>query len=108
MLKRMLTLFAASSLLLPSIAWAGPNEDLAKGMSQGKSALVEQALLQGANPNQLVKFKDDDQWTPLMWAARWGNLKLVQLLLNMRANLNAKDQIMGSTALMWARSEERR
>lgn len=81
------------------MAWAGPNEDLQKGVHQGNATLVEQAIRRGANPNAIV---DKIQQQPLLvWAARWGNLKLIQVLLEKGANIEAKDK-NGTTALMEA------
>ena len=42
------------------------------------SAVVEYLLEQGVNPNQ----SDVDGWTPLLWAAKSGNVSSVQMLLD--------------------------
>lgn len=55
MFKRFVLLFFATPLLLLGLAWSGPNEDLIRGINLGKLDLVEQAALQGANPNQMVR-----------------------------------------------------
>lgn len=86
--KPFVALTLASTLLLPAIAWAGPNEDLAKGMAQGKSVLVEQAILQGANPNYVTKTM---RLPVIIWALRWNNFKLVKLLVAKGADVNVQD-----------------
>ena len=57
-------------------------------------AIVKLLLEHGADP-------DKGDFTPLMWAAFHGDLQMLNLFLESRANLNARTQA-GWTALMWA------
>ncbi len=50
---------------------------------------------------QLVNARGANRYTPLMWAARQGNLALVQYLLNKGADINAVNK-WNNTALHWA------
>ena len=60
--------------------------------SEGK--IVKVLLEHGADP-------DKGNFSPLMWAAYYGNLRLVKMFLESRANLNSRTN-EGWTALMWA------
>lgn len=60
--------------------------------------LVDLLLRSGANPN----LAQPDGETPLMAATRVNNLSVVKLLLAHRAEVNAKQEAQGQTALMWA------
>jgi ankyrin repeat protein len=67
----------------------------------GSAAMGAILLKAGADPN----LARPTGQTPLMTASRTGNLELVKLLLAARANVNAKDNHRGQTALMWAVAE---
>lgn len=60
--------------------------------------MIETLLKAGADPNAAPLTGE----TPLMTAARVGNVKAVKLLLAHRADVNAKEISHGQTALMWA------
>jgi len=62
--------------------------------SMKNKAIVKLLLEHGADP-------DTGDFTPLMWAAFHGELVMLNLFLESRANLNARTQA-GWTALMWA------
>lgn len=62
--------------------------------SMKNKAIVKLLLEHGADP-------DIGDFTPLMWAAFHGELVMLNLFLESRANLNARTQA-GWTALMWA------
>lgn len=100
MKKPIMAVILTSSLFWPAVAWADANANLRQGMYQGKSAWVEQAILQGANPNQSVPYHNI-RISALSWAANWGNLKLVKLLLDKGADPNFQDG-SGLPALKWA------
>ncbi len=61
-------------------------------VKKNDAALVKLMLEKGASPNQGALLKD---------AVLKGNLKIVQILINAGANLNAQDN-SGKTPLMWA------
>jgi ankyrin repeat protein len=64
----------------------------------GSAAMIEKLLKAGGDPNQL----GPEGETPLMLVARTGNLDAIRLLLDNHADVNAKDKLRGTTALMWA------
>jgi ankyrin repeat protein len=64
--------------------------------------MVEKLLMAGADPNVTLTSGE----TPLMTAARAGRVQAVKLLIAHRANVNAKEQLRGQTALMWAAAQQ--
>jgi uncharacterized protein len=64
----------------------------------GSAVMIEKLLKAGADPNQL----GPEGETPLMLVARTGNLDALRVLLDHHADVNAKDKLRGTTALMWA------
>lgn len=88
MLNRTLSLLIASSLYLyASPALAGPTTDMKDGVAQGRSALVEQAILKGADVNAEMDFGSHTDYV-LPWAAHNNNLKLVMLLVEKGAKVD--------------------
>lgn len=75
MFKRTVSGLVHSALILPTLAWASPNEDLAKGMAQGQAALVAQAILKGPDPNT----KNDSGDSALTTASLAGHQEVVNL-----------------------------
>lgn len=74
------SLLTTYALLQPP-AWAvTPTQELLQAMAKGNSQQVIQAIEHGANVNVSFMTKQR-QMTPLFWAATYGNLKLIQLLL---------------------------
>lgn len=67
----------------------------------GRTAIAALLLRQGANPDRPLK-----PWTPLMYAAREGNVRLARLLLGAGARANRKDP-HGQTAWDIARNAHR-
>ena len=65
--------------------------------------MVAKLLDGGANPNVAL----EEGETPLMAAARAGNLEVVKLLAARGADVNAAEHLRGQTALMWAAANER-
>ncbi len=59
---------------------------------------VKKALDSGVNIE--TKFSDMKEMTPLIIASGKGNKKIVQFLLDNGANIEAKDNITGNTALI--------
>src|SRR5262249_39897333 len=64
-------------------------------------AITKKLLAAGADPNAALPSGE----TPLMQAARLGNLETVHALLASRADANAKEKNGHQTALMWAIAE---
>jgi ankyrin repeat protein len=64
----------------------------------GSAAIIEKLLKAGADPNE----RDPQGETPLMFASRNGNVDAIKSLLNHKADANAKEELRGTTALMWA------
>ena len=54
----------------------------AAGTNAGSSAILEYLLERGLNPNQ----SDVDGWTPLLWAAKAGNITNIEMLLEADAD----------------------
>jgi len=78
-------------------AQAGVYEDILKGASNNETALVIDLLRRGMDVNTV-----DPQGTSLlMFAARFGNVELLEFLLNNRASV-LKQNKYGDTALMLA------
>ena len=65
---------------------------------QGSASMLKRLLDAGANPNEAGPQGE----TPLMLAARSGDLDSIKLLLDHKAQINSKDKLRGTTALMWA------
>src|SRR6202034_3923245 len=65
---------------------------------EGSAPMIEKVLKAGADPNAL----GPEGETPLMLAARTGNIDAMRVLLDHHADVNAKDTLRGTTALMWA------
>jgi ankyrin repeat protein len=65
---------------------------------QGSAGMVEKLLKAGADANELGPQGE----TPLMLAARSGNVESIALLLDHKAQVNAKDKLRGTTPVMWA------
>src|SRR5438045_4091834 len=62
-------------------------------------AMVERLLKAGANPNT-------GRESPVLSAARSGNVEVMKLLLGHGGDANAKEPRRGQTALMWAAAEK--
>ena len=89
--------------LVKLLAEYGANVDISDGLedtplvwasSMKNEGIIEVLLEHGADP-------DKGNFSPLMWAAYYGNLRLVKMFLESRANLNSRTN-EGWTALMWA------
>jgi uncharacterized protein len=65
----------------------------------GSAAMVERLLKAGANPNA-------GRESPVLSAARSGNVDVMTLLLANGGDANAKEPVRGQTALMWAAAEK--
>nr|XP_023022551.1 kinase D-interacting substrate of 220 kDa-like [Leptinotarsa decemlineata] len=65
--------------------------------SKGRSAMVRELLIHGADPNA----EDNDCWTALLCASKEGHIDIVLQLLEHNATIDHRD-IGGWTSLMWA------
>ena len=74
---------------------------LSLACTNGSATFVEVLLKAGADPNTPLPGGE----TPLMTASRTGNLVAVKALINHAANVDAKDDRRGQTALVWAAAE---
>jgi ankyrin repeat protein len=77
---------------------------LALAAKQANPAIIDQLMKAGADPNDPINFVNAAE-TPLMHAARAGNVEAVGLLLMAGAKVNAREDWNGQTALMWAAAE---
>jgi uncharacterized protein len=64
----------------------------------GSTGMIERLLKGGADPNA----RQPSGATPLMMAARNGNVDAITLLLTHHADAGLKENLRGTTALMWA------
>src|SRR5580693_6538203 len=71
---------------------------IALAATNGSAAMIRRLLDAGVDPNSANSGGE----TALMTAARTGTVDAVTLLLDRGANANAKDDVHGQTALMWA------
>jgi ankyrin repeat protein len=74
---------------------------LSLACTNASGAMVEKLLAAGANPN----LPSAGGVTPLMQCAKTGNLAAVKSLLARKADVSAKNDEQGQTALMWAVAE---
>ncbi len=82
-----------------SFLYAGVNEDMLQGASEGNFALVKRSLENRAE----VDIKNEEGETALILAAWYGSPEIVSLLLENGANVNAQDKD-GYTAIAKAAS----
>jgi ankyrin repeat protein len=79
-----------------------PNRDGATPLwlaaENGSPAMIERLIKGGADPNG----RQPDGSTPLMMAARNGNVEAIGVLLAHKADPGLKENVRGTTALMWA------
>ncbi len=71
---------------------------IALAAMNGDAAMIRKLLDAGVDPNSANPGGE----TALMTAARTGKMDAVKLLLDRGAKANAKDDVHGQTALMWA------
>ena len=64
----------------------------------GNGPMIAKLLQAGADANEIGPQGE----TPLMLAARSGDLNSLKVLLDYKAQINAKDKLRGTTAVMWA------
>jgi ankyrin repeat protein len=64
----------------------------------GSAPMLDKLLKAGADPNELGPKGE----TPLMLASRNGNIDAIKVLLDHKADIDAKDKQRGTTPLMWA------
>ena len=72
--------------------------DLDGSQCAGNAAIVEALLKAGADPNERLPHGE----IALMMASRTGNTTAMKVLLDRGAEVNAKEKLRGTTALMWA------
>src|SRR6185436_2534464 len=96
-MTRLFVLFL--SLLFSSLAFAAP-ADLLVAIRNGDHAQVQKLLRAGADVNTA----DSDGTTALMHAVVESDVKMMKLLIDTRANVNAKNAL-DSTALMYAATD---
>jgi ankyrin repeat protein len=77
---------------------------LALAADQGNSAVLDLLLKAGAKPNDPINFVNSGE-TPLMHAARSAKVDAVKLLARAGADVNAKENWNGQSALMWSAAD---
>ena len=70
----------------------------------GNAAIITQLIRADADPNDSLQAVNAGE-TPLMLAARTGQVDAVRVLLDVGARVNAKETWNGQSALMWAAAE---
>jgi ankyrin repeat protein len=66
--------------------------------TSGNAAMLKRLLDAGADPDEMQPNGE----SPLMLAARTGNVEAIKVLVDHKADLNVKEKLRGTTALMWA------
>jgi ankyrin repeat protein len=78
------------------------NHDGATAMSlsaeRGNTVMIDRLLAAGVEVNE----KGPHGETPLMMASRNGTVEAIKTLIDHKADINAKETLRGTTALMWA------
>jgi uncharacterized protein len=74
---------------------------LALAADEGNPAVLDILIKGGAKPNDPINFVNSGE-TPLMHAARSSKVDAVKLLVRAGADVNAKENWNGQSALMWA------
>jgi ankyrin repeat protein len=77
---------------------------LAIAAKQANPHILEQLMKAGADPNDPINYINADE-TPLMHAARAGNVDAVRMLLIAGAKVNARESWNGQSAIQWAAAE---
>jgi outer membrane protein assembly factor BamB len=85
-------------LLGPVLIAANPKEELLAAAKKGDAQAVKAVLKKGADPNS----KGDYGVTALSLAADRGHLEVVKVLIDHKADVNAKDTFYKATPLNWA------
>jgi uncharacterized protein len=77
---------------------------LAIAAKQANPNILGQLMKAGADPNDKINFINADE-TPLMHAARAGNVDAVKMLLLAGAQVNARESWNGQSPIQWAAAE---
>lgn len=77
---------------------------MAIAAKHANSNILGQLMKAGADPNDKINYLNADE-TPLMHAARAGNVDAVNMLLLAGAQVNARESWNGQCALQWAAAE---
>ena len=77
---------------------------LALAAKHANTNILAQLMKAGADPNDKIHFINADE-TPLMQAARAGNIDAVNMLLLAGAQVNARESWNGQSAIQWAAAE---
>jgi ankyrin repeat protein len=94
----MIFVFVISLMLDPIVCHAGSDSDpaLIRALKDYNAQEANQLISQGADVNS----KDSTGWTALMYAATYGYIDTVELLVNRGADVSARDYTNQQTALM--------
>ncbi len=80
----------AVCLTLSTSLWAGLNEDLFEAVKKGDKKKVVELIKKGADVNAKIKAPSySEGWTPLHFAAQWGDMEIIRLLISKKADVNA-------------------
>ena len=100
----MKTIFLLSTLLISTVLFAGPNEDLLEAARGGDIEKVRASLSAGADVNYEMP---GPGVTAIFLAAQAGHIEVVKLLIKMKADVNAMEKIDGRTVLIIASQDGR-
>lgn len=78
--------------------------DLFTACAIGDSDCVKNYLSQTNSQSDIVNTRNSGEWTPLMYACYVGHEKILELLIHERADILAKEEKHGMTALALASS----
>ena len=81
-----------------TLNWVSSHIDwLVWGLGRMPIKIIREAIRLGSDVNA----KDNGNWTPLHWAAWYGETKIAEMLISKGADVNARDDF-GWTPLHWA------
>ena len=89
--------FLIFTLLISTVLFAGPNDDLLEAARQGDVEKIKTALNAGADVNYEMP---GPGITAIFLAAQGGHVEAVKLLIKMKADVNGMEKMDGRTVLI--------
>lgn len=99
-MKALLAFFAATALAVPALSEDAGNK-LFSAIRNNDLKAMNTLLASGSAANPVVNSRDKKGTTAVMYAAAYGSVDAMKLLVDKGADVNAANEF-GATALMWA------